>query len=149
LESDARRIADYLHLPLRSSEVLQSVRRSLRRRENIEAWRRGEVRRNTRSLQQRLDGLEALQTLGRAVTSSLDLDRILVAVVDAAVELTEAEEGSLLLLDEVTGELYMHAARNFGDDFVRTFRMPVNDTLAGEVIRRRQPIILDAATPRK
>jgi two-component system NtrC family sensor kinase len=149
LEAIHAGIADYLRLPLRSSEVLQSVRRALRRRENIEAWRRGEVKRNTRSLQQRLDGLESLQTLGRAVTSSLDLDSILVAVVDAAVELTEAEEGSLLLLDEVTGELYMHAARNFGDDFVRTFRMPVNDTLAGEVIRTRQPIILDAATPKK
>jgi two-component system NtrC family sensor kinase len=69
--------------------------------------------------------------------------------VDAAVELTEAEEGSLLLLDEVTGELYMRAARNFGDDFVRTFRVPVNNTLAGEVIRTRKPIILDTATPKK
>jgi two-component system NtrC family sensor kinase len=142
-------IADYLRLPVRSGEVLQAVQRALQRREKIEAWRRGEVKRNTRSLQQRLDSLEALQALGRAVTSSLDLDSILAAVVDAAVELTGAEEGSLLLLDDVTGELYMRAARNFRDDFVRTFRVPVNDTLAGEVMRTCKPITLDAATPKK
>jgi two-component system NtrC family sensor kinase len=142
-------IADYINLPSRSSEVLQAVRRALQRREKLEAWRRGEVKRNTRSLKQRLESLEALQTLGRAVTSSLDLDGILTSVVDAAVDLTGAEEGSLLLLDEVTGELYMRASRNFGDDFVRTFRVPVNDTLAGEVIRTRKPMTLDAATPKK
>jgi two-component system NtrC family sensor kinase len=142
-------IVDCISLPLRTSELLQAVRRALQRREKIEAWRRGEVRRNTRSLQQRLDSLETLQSLGRAVTSSLDLDSILTSVVDAAVELTEAEEGSLLLLDEMSGELYMRAARNFGDDFVRTFRVPVNDTLAGEVIRTRKPVTLDAVTPKK
>jgi len=142
-------IVDCISLPLHSGEALQAVRRALQRREKIEAWRRGEIKRNTRSLQQRLDSLETLQSLGRAVTSSLDLDSILTSVVDAAVELTEAEEGSLLLLDELSGELYMRAARNFGDDFVHTFRVPVNDTLAGEVIRTRKPMTLDAATPKK
>ena len=68
---------------------------------------------------------------------------------DAAVELTGAEEGSLLLLDEETGELYMRAARNFQDEFVRTFRLPVKDTLAGSVIRSGQPVLLDENTPQK
>jgi len=87
--------------------------------------------------------------LGRSITSSLDQDSVLSAVVDAAVELTGAEEGSLLLLDESSGELYMRAARNFQEEFVRTFRLPIKDSLAGNVIRTGQPVILDEKTPQK
>jgi two-component system phosphate regulon sensor histidine kinase PhoR len=103
----------------------------------------------TAGLQRRLDELETLTRLGRTVIGSLDLDRVLTALVEAAVELTGAEEGSLLLLDDETGELYMRAARNFQEEFVRTFRIPVQDTLAGSVIRNGQPVLLDENTPQK
>ncbi|HBX70724.1 MAG TPA: hypothetical protein DEH25_15415, partial [Chloroflexi bacterium] len=68
---------------------------------------------------------------------------------EAAVGLTNAEEGSLLILDENSGELYMRAARNFQDDFVRTFRLPISDTLAGQVVRSGRSVILDDDTPQK
>jgi len=142
-------VADYLSLPVHSTEALQAVRRALQRRRVIDDWTLHEVKRNTQSLQERLTGLEALQNIGRAVTSSLELDSILTSVVEAAVELTEAEEGSLLLLDETTGELYMRAARNFREDFVHTFRLPANDTLAGEALRTGKAVILDEKTPKK
>jgi two-component system NtrC family sensor kinase len=141
--------ADYLRMPLRSSELLQSVQRAAQRRQRMEEHTRLEVRRNTKSLQQRVSGLEALQRVGQAITASLDLDSVLTAVVEAAVELTGAEEGSLLLLDESSNELYMHAARNFNEDFVRTFRVPVQDSLAGEALRSRQPVLIDEKTPKK
>lgn len=93
--------------------------------------------------------LETLGAIGRTITASLDLDRVLTMVVDAAVDLTGAEEGSLLLVDENSGELYMRAARNFQDDFVRTFRLPINDTLAGQVIRTGSPVLIDQSAPQK
>jgi two-component system NtrC family sensor kinase len=93
--------------------------------------------------------LEALQRVGRSVTALLDLDNVLTVVVDSAVELTGAEEGSLLLLDETTGELYMRAARNFQDEFVRKFRLPARDSLAGQVLRTGRPITIDEKTPQK
>ncbi len=140
---------DYLTLPLRTDDILRVLRHALEigklRREAIMI----ETRRATSSLQQRLDELETLTRLGRTVVSSLDLDHVLGAVVDAAVEMTGAEEGSLLMLDPATGELYMRAARNFNEDFVRTFRLPVKDTLAGTVIRTGQPVLLDDSTPQK
>ncbi|OGO28059.1 MAG: hypothetical protein A2Z16_04175 [Chloroflexi bacterium RBG_16_54_18] len=142
-------IVDYLRLPLEGDDILLAVRRALKRGRKIKEWARGEVRRNTQSLEARLGSLETLQNIGRAVTSSLNLDSVLTAVVDAAVDLTGAEKGSLLLLDESTGELYMRASRNFGDDFVRTFRLPASDTLAGEVLRTGKPMILDEKTPKK
>jgi two-component system phosphate regulon sensor histidine kinase PhoR len=141
--------SDYLYPPLRPNEVLQTVNRAIQRRQRLLDWTRLELRRNTKTLQKRVDGLEALQRVGRSVTALLDLDNVLTAVVDSAVELTGAEEGSLLLLDEATGELYMRAARNFQDDFVRKFRLPVRDSLAGQVLRTGRPITFDEKTPQK
>ena len=119
-------ITEYLCLPLRAEDINRAVKNSL------EIWPACaseavllESRRATAGLQRRLDELETLTRLGRTVTGSLDLDHVLTAIVEAAVELTGAEEGSLLLLDEETGELYMRAARNFQEEFVRTFRIPV------------------------
>lgn len=142
-------VTEYLCLPLRSDDVLRAVKNSLDmarlRRESVLA----EARRATSTLQRRLDEIESLTRLGRSIISSLDLDAVLSAIVEAAVELTGAEEGSLLLLDEETGELYMRAAKNFQEEFVRTFRLPIKDTLAGSVIRNGQSVLLDENTPQK
>jgi two-component system NtrC family sensor kinase len=103
----------------------------------------------TSPIHMRVRELETLAQLGKTVTRHLDLDQALTSIVDAAVRLTGAEEGSLLLVDEATGELYMRASKNFDDEFVRTFRMKVDDFLAGEVIRTGEPILLDGESPRK
>jgi PAS domain S-box-containing protein len=93
--------------------------------------------------------LETLAQLGKSITSKLNPDDVLTSIVEAAVRLTGAEEGSLMLLDSSTGELYMRASKNFDQKFVQTFRMKVQDSLAGEVIRSGEPILLDANSPRK
>jgi two-component system, OmpR family, phosphate regulon sensor histidine kinase PhoR len=151
LEVEALRtgFADYLAPPVRSNEVLTSLDRVLKRKDQLDNWMRLERKRNTKSLQRLVDGMEALHHIGQKVTSLLNPDSVLKAVVDAVVELTGAEEGSLLLLDEVTGDLYMQAARNFQEDFVRTFRLPIQDTLPGQVIQSGKPLIFDAQTPHK
>ncbi len=100
-------------------------------------------------LPSQLEELQTLILLGRAVTEKLNHDEVLTEVVGAAVRLTNAEEGSLLLLDEDSGELYMRAGKNFDDEFVRTFRLEVNDSLAGRVIETGEPVLLDQDTPQK
>ncbi len=140
---------DCLLPPLRPADVIKAVESGLTKRRRLVEWAALESRRNTKMLQKRVDGLEALQRVGRSVTSLLELDSILTTVVDAAVDLTGAEEGSLLLLDEDTGELYMRAARNFQEDFVRKFRLPIRDTLAGQVMRTGKPLAINAQTPQK
>ncbi|MFZ6026585.1 MAG: ATP-binding protein [Chloroflexota bacterium] len=140
---------DYLYAPLRPDDVLKAVKRGIQRTKTFSDWSILEVRRHTKTLQKRVDSLETLQRIGRTVTALLDLDNVLTAVVDSAVELTGAEEGSLLLLDESTGELYMRASRNFQNDFAHKFRLPIQDTLAGQVLRTGKPLVIDAPTPQK
>jgi two-component system NtrC family sensor kinase len=142
-------INECLTLPLRADDILRAVKSSL----ELARLRRDavlqEARRATSTLQRRLDELETLTRLARTVTCTLDVDTVLMAVVEAAVELTGSEEGSLLLIDKETGELYMRASRNFQEEFARTFRLAVKDSLAGSVIRSGQPILLDENTPQK
>jgi two-component system NtrC family sensor kinase len=140
--------ADYLTKPFESEHLLAAVNRALggvRRgaERGVAGWRDPE------QLQRRLQELEALAHIGRTVTAMLDLDQVLTTVVDAAVRLTGAEEGSLLLLDEESGELYMRASKNFDQEFARTFRLRVEDSLAGQVIASGNPVILDESTPQK
>ena len=128
---------------------LRLLKMRFQKRIKISDWVLLEARRATASLQRQVDELETMTQLGHHINGSLDLDSVLSSIVDAAVELTGAEEGSLLLLDENTGELYMRASRNFQEEFVRTFRLPTQDTLAGSVIESGEAILLDESSPTK
>ncbi len=142
-------VADYLASPFTAGDVLRAVHSSLELARQRKEAHLFEVRRFASTLQRQVDELETLARLGRQVTSSLSPDSVLASIVDAAVELTDAEEGSLLLIDEASGELYMRASRNFQEDFVRTFRLPVTDSLAGSVIRSGEAILIDQNRPQK
>ncbi len=139
----------YLHLPLKVEDIVTAVQDSLLQAKRRREWTVLQIRRSTTSLQHRIDELEALTRLGKSIINSLDTDGVLTAIVDAAVSLTSAEEGSLMLVDETTGELYIRASRNFSEEFVRTFRVPIHDTLAGRVIATGEPTVLDEKTPTK
>lgn len=140
---------DYLPHPLPPEQLLNTVNRALEHRDQIQNKISETIQRTNLAIKNQLDIFENLQRIGRSVTSSLDLDSILKTVVDAAVDLTGAEEGSLLLMDETSGELYIRAARNLQDEFVRTFRLPIQDTLAGQVLRTGKAVKLDEKTPQK
>lgn len=142
-------LSDYLHPPLKIDDIVNSIKRSQKRAEQMGDWVRREVRRTTASLEQRVDEMDTLVNLGRSITSTLDLDNVLTSVVTAAVELTGAEEGHLLLVDEETNELYMRAGRNFEENFARTFRLPVRDSIAGQVIHTGQSVSFSENSPNK
>lgn len=142
-------INDYLSTPLTIEDIQNSIQANLSRSQTLRNYVLFESRRATQQLQARVNDLETLTDLARMVTSSLDVDVVLRMIVEAAVELTGAEEGSLLLIDENTGELYMRASRNFNDDFVSTFRLPVNDSLIGSVVQNGKVVVFDDNTPQK
>lgn len=142
-------LSDFLYPPLRIDDIVQIVKDNQKRAEQMGDWVRREVRRSTASLEKRMSELETLVKLGQTINSSLDLDNVLTSVVTAAVELTGAEEGQLLLLDEETSELYMRAGRNFEENFARTFRLPIRDSIAGQVVHSGQPVSFCQDSPSK
>ncbi len=70
---------------------------ALERRQRLEDYARLLANRDTKSLQKKIGGLEVIARIGRKVTSVLDLDGVLTNIVDAAVDMSGAEEGSLLI----------------------------------------------------
>ena len=142
-------ISAYLQPPLRTDDIINAVQNSLQRARRIGDCVRKEIKDTTTSLEKRISEMEVLLTIGQDLTGTLDLDGVLKNVVSAAVKLTKSEEGSLLLLDEESNELYMRAGHNFEDGFVRSFRIPVKDTLAGQVMRTGEPLILNKDSSHK
>jgi len=141
--------AGYLERPLLADKVQEAIRLALQRRHNWQAHERKSIQQNRQSLQKKFADLDAIAQIGRKVTAALDLDSVLTNIVEAAVNLSGAEEGSLLLPDEETGELYIRASRNFQDDFVKTFRLPIRDSLVWQVLRSGQPLVIDEKKPKK
>jgi signal transduction histidine kinase/CheY-like chemotaxis protein len=93
-------------------------------------------------LQRQLQELNIIYTIGRSVTSLLDVNRVLNRVVDAAVYMADAEEGLLLLLDEGGKELYLRAAKGMDEKVARGLRVRVDDSVAGQVIQTDRPVLL-------
>lgn len=144
-------VSDYLVKPFEAEQLLAAVRRALAEGRQGRALGEAQARPDEAAdhVQRRLNELEGLAQIGRAVTAMLDLDAVLKTVVDSAVKLTGAEEGSLLLLDEPSGELYMRSSKNFDEEFASTFRLRVEDSLAGQVIASGRPVLLDERSPQK
>jgi two-component system phosphate regulon sensor histidine kinase PhoR len=142
-------LSDYINPPLRIDDIVQAIQRSQKHARQMGDWVRREVRRSTESLEARVNEMDILLNLSQAITASLEIDGVLTRVVTAAVELTGAEEGLLLLQDEHTQDLYMRAGRNIDDDFARTLRLPVHDSLAGQVMETGKPISFCQDSPNK
>ena len=140
--------ADFLVPPITSRNLLDSLQAALDRRDRLCSLARVQPP-EMETTGSTGETHPELGVIGRSLTASLDLDHVLKAIVDAAVRITGAEEGSILILEGDSSELVMRAEKNFEDEFVRMFRLPVTDTLAGDVIRTGRSVILNQETPKK
>jgi GAF domain-containing protein len=88
----------------------------------------------------------ALHVIDVALTSSLQLDRVLNLILEKAVDLVGAEHGSLRLLNLDTGELILKACLGEGwTPEVRAFTFKVGHGLTGWVAEHRQPYLCQDA----
>ena len=131
---------NYLIKPFSETEAQAAIDQALRERRL-----KREKEQLTRNLRQRVQELTVLYSIGKSVSSLLDLEELLVRIVEAGVYITRAEEGFLLLRDLHANELYLRAAKNLGEQRAQKMRMPIDDSLAGQVIRTGKPIRLDKA----
>lgn len=123
-------------------QALLAINRAVQRQEDWQRWLEFEQKRHTQSLEKRVEDLERLHRIGGKISASLNLDQVLTEVVTAAVELTNAEEGNLMLLDEESGNLVLRAAHSVEEQRTNILRVPIYDTLLGEVIRTQKAVTL-------
>jgi signal transduction histidine kinase len=88
---------------------------------------------------------ERLMEISRQLNSTLDLGALLGRIIDAATELTNTEEASILLLDPATGELRFEAATNLSSGAMEAIPVPMEGSLAGWVATHGEPeLVADA-----
>jgi signal transduction histidine kinase len=80
--------------------------------------------------------------ISRDLSSTLDLDRLLYKIVKAAADLTDSHDASILLYDESNHELYFQASTDLDVTTMRGLAVPVEGSLAGTIVKTRQPLIV-------
>ncbi|MGB9871463.1 MAG: GAF domain-containing protein [Anaerolineae bacterium] len=85
--------------------------------------------------------LEGLNEVGHLLASTLDLNSLLDLTIRKAVDLLQAEAGSLLLVDEESGDLVFQVAVGAPD--LAGTRLTAGAGIAGQVVRENRPIRVD------
>jgi len=102
-----RGVKDYLSKPFTAEEMYGAIDRALtevRLRREKEALTQHLATVN-QQLRRRVQELDALYKVGKSVTALLSLDQLLERIIDAVFYLIGAEEATLVLLDEESGQL--------------------------------------------
>ncbi len=100
-----------------------------------------ERRRLQARLEARAHQLKTLNEIGRLLASSLNIDEVLELVVRYAASLLNAEGGSLLLLDEDSGDLIFRISSGPAGEQLRGMKVPAGRGIAGRCFSSNQPII--------
>lgn len=111
--------------------------------ENAELFR--ELQSRTNALASSVEKLKALGEIGQAVSSTLDLEKVLTSIVSHAVKLSETDNGAIFEFDEVNQDLFLRATYQLSDELVRAIqevRIRLEDTVVGRAVRRREPVQL-------
>ena len=94
------------------------------------------------SAQQQVDDLIALNEIGRALTSTLDLEQVLKQTTLMIQRALFSEAALLWLLDETDQKLVLIAASGLGASLATNYRLPLDQGLVGQVARTGEPYIV-------
>ena len=89
--------------------------------------------------------LNKLNTVARSLTSNLEINPLLKQIMNSAVEILNCEAGSLVMVDEHTGELVFEVTVGPVASDMAGFRLPPGTGVAGKVIQNDEPIIANNA----
>jgi len=103
------------------------------------------VEERTRDLAQSVRELKALEEVGRAVASSLDVKAVLSTIVTRAVELAQADGGAIYSYDPVLGTFRLDEAHGLDQGLVgaiRAMRVEAGWSRLGEAAAKREPVLV-------
>ncbi len=80
--------------------------------------------------------------LGKALTSSLQLDQVLRTIMEKINEVLRPDTWSLLLMDQDKNELYFQIATGVGAEALRDVRIPLGKGIAGWVAQSGEPVVV-------
>lgn len=135
-------VRDYVKKPYTVEEMLASIDRALsevRLRRDKEALTERLLHANA-SLNRRVRELNTLYQIGKSVTRLTHLDDLLPRVVDAAVQVIDAEQGTLLLLEG--DQLICRAHKAHSDKAARAINEACSDRIAARAAASGEAVVL-------
>jgi len=85
--------------------------------------------------------LRALQEVGAVINSSLEQTEVLNAVMDTIIQLTGAERGFMMLVDEDTGEFQVEVARNINRETLEGSSFEISLSIVNSVAKSGDPVV--------
>jgi two-component system NtrC family sensor kinase len=127
--------ADYLLWPFREAELISAAERAVAqvrsRREREQLAKK--LHQANNEMQQRVRELTTIYSIGKAVTSITDQGLLFEKLVDAAVYISEADAGWLLLRMEKSKEFLLSAQHNLPPNIASRLNQPWDDGISSLV----------------
>ena len=98
-----------------------------------------------RDLEKRVEELAILNEMSTSLSSTLDLDEVLTLIMERINAVLRVEAGSLLLIDDETGELVFQIALGEKAEGVKPFRLQMGQGIAGHVAQSGEPLMISDA----
>lgn len=100
------------------------------------------------ALSNRLKELSLLSELGKTLNRFLEVDEVLDRVLESALDLLEAPEGSIMLLEPSTDALRVACAKTSSRHLVEGAVVKMGGSVAGWVAQKREPLLLTGNAPK-
>jgi len=135
---------EYLLKPVEFSQLEISVERGLERREASLARKKllEDLQEVNINLNTRLQEINALYEAGRSMASTHTLQHLLDTIVKLAAGVTQAEIGSLMLIDAESEHLTIEASIGLDPTLSKEVRLPLGSSIAGHVAKTGEPLII-------
>lgn len=145
LDAIAKGAYDYLLKPVEFAYLELAVKRALEKRRGELARLRllEELKISNFILQRRVGELNALYEAGKSIGSTSNLNDLLRQIVVLAATVTEAQVGSIMLVDERREFLQIEAAIGLDDKIVEHTQLPIGESIAGYVAETGEPLMVE------
>ena len=94
-------------------------------------------------LKRQIERLSLFHEVGKALASTLDLQKILQTVMEKISDFLQPDTWSLLMLDEATQELYFEIAIGAGAHKLKDVRLKLGEGIAGWVAQHGEPVLIE------
>jgi diguanylate cyclase (GGDEF)-like protein len=96
-------------------------------------------------LKRQIERLSLFHEVGKALASTLDLQKILQTIMEKISDFLQPDTWSLLMLDEKTNELYYEMAIGTNASQLKDVRVKMGEGIAGWVAERGEPVLVEDA----
>ena len=103
---------------------------------------KNELKQIRAKLEEKIERLSTLISVGNSINSTLDLDQLLTYLTSCATKVMKAKDSTLFIVDERMNELVFRIALGEKGSEVQKFRLKMGQGIAGQVALTGEPIVV-------